>query len=293
MLTAGGDLIFPRGLPVGVVEKVVRDPDRDAFIDIIVKPAAHLDRLDEVLVITSTEPRFPPQDEQDLAASKAEEGAVPAAIKDQVKASEIMAEKLPGLIDPNLPPDQQPLNDSSNPNPAPPPPQPLHPDEFSPSANDDSGTTPAPDSTPKTNTANDAAKGSVAMSLLGAETRRDMEIRRYPVLVYALVPLAALVLQAWLPRVVGRYAWFDLPLVVTVYFALGRRNPMQGTLMGAVMGLFEDALSHHAIGINGIAKTVVGFLAARWAFASTWIITRSACCSISRFRWFRARSTFL
>jgi len=27
------------------------------------------------------------------------------------------------------------------------------------------------------------------------------------------------------------------------------------------MGLFEDALSHHPIGINGIAKTVVGFLA--------------------------------
>ena len=27
VLTAGGDLIFPRGLPVGVVEKVVRDPD--------------------------------------------------------------------------------------------------------------------------------------------------------------------------------------------------------------------------------------------------------------------------
>jgi rod shape-determining protein MreD len=32
--------------------------------------------------------------------------------------------------------------------------------------------------------------------------------------------------------------------------------------MGAAMGLFEDALSHHAIGINGIAKTIVGFLAA-------------------------------
>ena len=32
--------------------------------------------------------------------------------------------------------------------------------------------------------------------------------------------------------------------------------------MGAAMGLFEDALSHHAIGVNGIAKTVVGFLAA-------------------------------
>ncbi|MGD0156244.1 MAG: rod shape-determining protein MreD [Terracidiphilus sp.] len=99
------------------------------------------------------------------------------------------------------------------------------------------------------------------MSVLGAETRREIEIHRYPLLVYTLVPLASLVLQAWLPRVVGRYDWFDLPLVVTIYFALGRRNPIQGTLMGAAMGLFEDALSHHAIGINGIAKTAVGFLA--------------------------------
>src|ERR1700689_2544819 len=99
------------------------------------------------------------------------------------------------------------------------------------------------------------------MSLLGAGTRRDMEIRRYPLLVYTLVPLGALVLQALLPRVVGRYDWFDLPLVITVYFALGRRNPLQGTIMGAVMGLFEDAPSHNAIGINGIAKTLVGFLA--------------------------------
>jgi rod shape-determining protein MreD len=100
------------------------------------------------------------------------------------------------------------------------------------------------------------------MHVLGADFRRDLEIRRYPLLVYALVPLAALVLQAWLPRLLGRYAWFDLPLVVTVYFALGRRSPIQGTIMGAAMGLFEDALSNHAIGVNGIAKTVVGFLAA-------------------------------
>jgi rod shape-determining protein MreD len=77
-----------------------------------------------------------------------------------------------------------------------------------------------------------------------------------------MAPLAALVLQAWLPRVVGQYAWFDLPLIITVYFALGRRSPVQGTLMGALMGIFEDALTHRPIGINGIAKTVVGFLAA-------------------------------
>ena len=99
-------------------------------------------------------------------------------------------------------------------------------------------------------------------SLLGADSRRDYEIHRYPLIVSALVPLVALVLQSWLPRVMGRWALFDLPLVITVYFALSRRSPIQGTLLGAFMGLFEDALTHHAIGLNGIAKTVVGFMAA-------------------------------
>jgi rod shape-determining protein MreD len=100
------------------------------------------------------------------------------------------------------------------------------------------------------------------MALLGADARRDMEIHRYPLIVYGLVPLLALVLQAWLLRPLGRYAWFDLPLVITVYFALNRRSPIQGTLLGAVLGIFEDALSHRPIGVNGIAKTAVGFLAA-------------------------------
>lgn len=100
------------------------------------------------------------------------------------------------------------------------------------------------------------------MSLLGADFRRDIEIHRYPLLAYALIPLSALVLQSWLPRVLGPYALFDLPLVITIYFALGRRSPIQGTLMGTAMGMFEDALTQHAIGLNGIAKAVVGYLAA-------------------------------
>ena len=104
VLTAGGDQIFPRGLPVGVVEKVVNDPDRDGFINIIIKPAAHLDRLDEVLVITSTEPRFSPQEDKDIAASEALKSADAAALTEQRKASLIMAERLPGLTDPNAPP---------------------------------------------------------------------------------------------------------------------------------------------------------------------------------------------
>jgi rod shape-determining protein MreC len=128
VLTAGGDQIFPRGLHVGVVDKVVNDPERDGFVQVIVKPAAHLDQLDEVLVVTSTEPRFPQDQQQDMAASEALKGAE----AEQQKTSEGMAEKLPGLIDPNLPADQQPLKDTSNPNPVSRPPVAVHPDRFTP-----------------------------------------------------------------------------------------------------------------------------------------------------------------
>jgi rod shape-determining protein MreD len=99
------------------------------------------------------------------------------------------------------------------------------------------------------------------MRALGSSHRRDLGMRSYPLLVYVLAMLAALVLQAWLPRMLHGYTWFDLPLVITVYFALARRDPVQGTMMGAGMGIFQDALTHHAIGVNGIAKTVAGFLA--------------------------------
>jgi rod shape-determining protein MreC len=136
VLTAGGDMIFPRGLPVGVVEKVVRDPDRDAFIDVIVKPAAHLDRLDEVLVITSTEARFSPQQQQDLATSEALKGSEAAAILEKKKASEIMAERLPGLTDPNAPAPVPAQPGQPQPTPVTPPAPKLlpavHPDRFSP-----------------------------------------------------------------------------------------------------------------------------------------------------------------
>jgi rod shape-determining protein MreC len=138
VLTAGGDQIFPRGLPVGVVDKVVRDPDRDSFIFVLVTPAAHLAQLDEVLVITSTQPRFSAEQNRDLATSEALKGAEAAAnkeqaIKEQKKASEIMGERLPGLTDPNAPPAPVlPPGSAPPPSPAVKPPQALHPDRYTP-----------------------------------------------------------------------------------------------------------------------------------------------------------------
>jgi rod shape-determining protein MreC len=142
VLTAGGDLVFPRGLPVGVVVRVMPDPDRDSFIDVAVKPAAQLDRLDEVLVITSIEPHFSAEQQQDQAISEVLKGAEAAAVKQQQKASQIMAERLPGLTDSNapvtgtVPPGQDQAAPSVTPAPAAPKLlHPLRPDRFTPGAN--------------------------------------------------------------------------------------------------------------------------------------------------------------
>lgn len=104
VLTAGGDQIFPRGLPVGVVERVQRDPDRGSFIDVVVKPAAQLDHLDEVLVLAQLQSEMPSAMQQDITTSENEKGAQAAAeIAAEAarrKAAEEMAERLPGLQDP-------------------------------------------------------------------------------------------------------------------------------------------------------------------------------------------------
>ena len=53
--------------------------------------------------------------------------------------------------------------------------------------------------------------------------------------------------------------YFDLPLLVTIFFAMARRNPVSGLLTGSVIGLAQDMLGHNPIGLYGIAKTVVGY----------------------------------
>jgi rod shape-determining protein MreC len=50
VLTSGQDRIFPKDLPVGKVVDFVSDP-KTPFMKIRIKPAAHLDRLEEVLVL--------------------------------------------------------------------------------------------------------------------------------------------------------------------------------------------------------------------------------------------------
>ena len=144
VLTAGGDQVFPRGLPVGVVESVARDTERSGFIDIRVKPAAELQRLDEVLVITSMQAHLSAQQQADIKDSEELMGAEAAAEAERKKAAAEMEERLPGLKDPNAPsaPDAAKTPGAVNPDgtpvvPVPATPKPLparHVDRFSPGA---------------------------------------------------------------------------------------------------------------------------------------------------------------
>lgn len=88
----------------------------------------------------------------------------------------------------------------------------------------------------------------------------QVEVYRFSIPVTIGVPLLALFLQAFIPLHFPRFAMYvDLPLLVTIFFAMARRNPISGLLTGAVIGLAQDMLGHWPIGIYGIAKTVVGY----------------------------------
>ena len=77
-LTSGGDQIFPKGLLIGTVVKTAHGPE--SFLDIRVRPAANLSKLEEVLVITKNEDREPA-----------------VADTNPVRAVDILAQRLPSV----------------------------------------------------------------------------------------------------------------------------------------------------------------------------------------------------
>src|SRR5437870_5244943 len=100
------------------------------------------------------------------------------------------------------------------------------------------------------------SRNSVPITYTSGE---QVEVYRFSVPATILIPLIALFLQAWLPLGLHFFSIFDLPLLVTIAFAMARRGQISGLLTGAVIGLLQDSLTHHPIGVFGIAKTVVGY----------------------------------
>jgi rod shape-determining protein MreD len=92
-------------------------------------------------------------------------------------------------------------------------------------------------------------------------TESHIEVHKYHTGVVTGVAALALILQAFLPVYFPQAELIELPLLVTLYFGLSRRNPSGGLLLGMVIGIVKDSLSHMPIGLYGIAKTLVGFIA--------------------------------
>jgi len=78
--TSGGDRIFPKGLPIGVVMRVNNSPD--LFLSIRVRPSANLHKLEEVLVVTQVVDKEPSPGENT-----------------SVRAADILARRLPSVPD--------------------------------------------------------------------------------------------------------------------------------------------------------------------------------------------------
>ncbi|HEY4010265.1 MAG TPA: rod shape-determining protein MreC [Acidobacteriaceae bacterium] len=93
VVTSGGDQVFPRGLPVGTIESIAPDPLHQPYTAITIKPAADLNRLEEVLVITGTSSALPAQAQADAAQAE-------AIAEENKRAADVLAEKLPSITDP-------------------------------------------------------------------------------------------------------------------------------------------------------------------------------------------------
>jgi rod shape-determining protein MreC len=80
VVTSGGDRIYPKGYAVGTVISSTPDRDNDPFLAIKIKPAANLNRLEEVLIIT-----------------KMTEDAQPLAGPAPMRAADILSQRLPSV----------------------------------------------------------------------------------------------------------------------------------------------------------------------------------------------------
>lgn len=98
-------------------------------------------------------------------------------------------------------------------------------------------------------------------------SRRELDQYGFHPAVTVLAPLACILLQAMLPRIIPQFALLDLPLIAVIFFAVARRSPIAGAATGTLVGLFQDGLSNQPFGVNGIAKGVIGYIAASIGFA--------------------------
>jgi rod shape-determining protein MreD len=93
----------------------------------------------------------------------------------------------------------------------------------------------------------------------GRSKKKGLRLRPWVMLVF---PIAAILFQVFVPLYLSLFSYLELPLLVTIYFAMTRRSQVAGIFIGAGIGLAQDALSHQPIGLLGMVKTLLGYTAA-------------------------------
>jgi rod shape-determining protein MreD len=100
-------------------------------------------------------------------------------------------------------------------------------------------------------------------SLLTKPARQNW-FARFQVLGIGLITLFAILSRVYIQRLIPNTGFLELPLLLVVYFGLMQRSQVAALLFGAFVGLVEDSLApdNLPLGMNGIAKTMVGYFAA-------------------------------
>ena len=96
------------------------------------------------------------------------------------------------------------------------------------------------------------------------DSSRQVRSATYSWWVYLGVPLLSLLIQVYLPlfETLRFISQIELPLLVTIYFALMRRSQLRGLAIGVTLGLAQDSLFQQHLGMYGICKTLVGYFSA-------------------------------
>jgi rod shape-determining protein MreD len=94
------------------------------------------------------------------------------------------------------------------------------------------------------------------------QTPRKSAADRFRLIWLVVIPLIAVLSQVYVPRFIPFLVYLELPLLITVHFALSRGGPISAVFYGMFIGLVQDSLSHQPIGMYGIVKTLVGYFAA-------------------------------
>ena len=225
LLTSGDDRIFPKGLLIGTVTDA---KPALPFQLIHVQPAARLDRLEDVLVLLSQqelEPRKtgdasfplipePANPDPAAGASAAASGAAPAASPAATATSA-------STSSPSGTAPASPKAGASSPKPS--TPAAANPPRLSPRRRDNR---------------------MASMLSAGAHNESNVEVHKYYGGTVIGAAFLALLFQVFLHKY-GRWAELvDLPLLVTIYFGVSKRNPVSGMFLGAVIGILQDALGH-------------------------------------------------